>query len=370
MVLPDGSAIIFYLKYIMQYLYKHIFLPISIIISAIVIVVILVLFSNQAIDHRNGFRRIFFNKTVLLTNSLKVNETLRSVCGYSDRDFYFETNIPGKILETDINLNNGRFINLPVPVNDTITSLFSTYIDSPLVYIMAGNLPAIILFNLNTKAESDYHFQKNNFTRAVVTGERNFVLRSYKKIAGKWEQEFIKLNAIENTITEEENVSIKRGDAGFSTDGLLHYDKKYHRLLYVNYYINNFMCLDTNLRLVYKSHTIDTTGTYQIAAKALGEAKYSRVTNTSPIRNVNLQSCVSEGNLYINSALIADNETRANFIHNSVIDVYTIMDGSYEGSFYIPNYKGERLIEFAIYHSRIIVLYPKHIAIYLMQGGL
>jgi hypothetical protein len=350
----------------MQYSYKHICLSTSLIIAAISIVVVLTLFSNQATNQRNGFRRAFFNKTVLLTNSLKVPKTLRSMCGNSDRIFYFETNIPGKILKSDHSLKTTGYINLPVRLSDTITSLFSTYIDSPLVYIMAGNLPAIIMFNLTTKAESVYHFPKNNFTRSVVTGESNFILRSYKKIAGKWEQEFIKLNAIENTITEEKNVSIKRGDAGFSTDGLLHYDVKTHRVLYVNYYINNFICLDTNLNLVYQSHTIDTTGTYQTEANTLGKAKYSRVTNTSPIRNVNLQSCVSDGKLYINSALIADNETRTSFMHNSVIDVYNIMNGLYEGSFYIPSYKGEQLKEFTIYHNRIIVLYPKHIAIYSM----
>jgi hypothetical protein len=42
------------------------------------------------------------------------------------------------------------------------------------------------------------------------------------------------------------------------------------------------------------------------------------------------------------------------------------MNGLYEGSFYIPSYKGEQLKEFTIYHNRIIVLYPKHIAIYSM----
>lgn len=333
-------------------------------LCAIFIVAILVLLSNGVTKKRNGFNRNFFNDKVSVIATLDLNTPVRSICNLSGNNLYFETNNPSKLLRTDSDLKHQSFINLPVSPNDRIISLFTTFVDSPDVYIMAGNVPAIIQVNLDSDSVFTKMFPSKTFTRSVVVGKNTYVFRAYKNISQKWEQIFIKGNLATNKITEEKDVSEKRGDAGFSTDGLLHYDASSNKLLYVFYYKSEFICMDTNLNLIYKAHTIDTLNSYQTKGGSVTSQGSTTITNTAPIKDVNSQSCVEGGKLFIVSKLVADNENKTTFKNNSAIDVYSIQNRSYDGSFYVPFYKTEELQDFKIYHNQIVVLYKTHIVIY------
>lgn len=122
--------------------------------------------------------------------------------------------------------------------------------------------------------------------------------------------------------------------------------------------------MDTDLNLIYKNHTIDTNETYTIAAGAHLAGKTSEYTNTNPVHDVNLESCVDNGMLYNNSNLIADNEDEKNFRKYSVIDTYSLLNSSYKGSFYIPADNDEKLTTFMIYKGQLFVLYPHRLVLY------
>jgi len=124
--------------------------------------------------------------------------------------------------------------------------------------------------------------------------------------------------------------------------------------------------MDTNLHPVYHSHTIDTNNNFRITAGVTTSGLYNEMTNTSPVRDVNLQSCVSEGMLFVISALQADNEAPADFKNNSVIDVYSLLTGRYDSSFYVPFFNNERLKEIKVAGQMVIVLYPGNAAIYTL----
>jgi len=50
--------------------------------------------------------------------------------------------------------------------------------------------------------------------------------------------------------------------------------------------------------------------------------------------------------------------------HHAVIDVYQITNGHYRGSFYIPEFKEERMKEFEVAAGKIIALYDDYVVIY------
>lgn len=335
------------------------------IVSAVIIVFILV-FTSPGVGRwqKSSFKRNFINKTPMLIYHSEKITGLRAICGIERNHIYFETDTVGSIIETDSMLFNKRLIRVEIPDRKAFESLYTTFVDSSYWYIMAGNLPGIMKLNIKNPSHQLFHFSGNLFSEAVVGANGNFILRVYQKSSGKWNQVFTRWNPIKNTLITNENVTVKDGDAGFSTDGMLLFDKSILRILYVPYYNNEFFCMDTLLNVLYKQPTIYTPTTPSIKV-LLETSRYSKtITNGSPLYEVNLKSKVVNNRLYIHSGIRADNESSREFSNNAVLDVYQISDGHYLGSYYIPKYNKERLKDFEVTGDKIVVLYKNYIVTY------
>lgn len=288
---------------------------------------------------------------------------LRAICGIQENHIYFESDSAGSIIETDSTLSNKRLLNFEIPGKKTVQSLYTTFIDSSYCYIMAGNVPEIIRYHLDGFSYQIFHFPRNLFSESVMAGDNGYILRAYQKSKGRWDQVFIRWNPIKNIFLTEENVPEKRGDAGFSTDGMLLFDKSTNRILYVEYYSNQIICMDTLLHVLYKGQTIGTFSNTAISI-SYETTHYSKtITNGSPLHEINLKSKAVNGKLYIHSAILAKNESSTEFRNNAVIDIYRVSDGHYLGSFYIPEYNDERLKDFEVTADKIIVLYDHYVTV-------
>jgi len=337
-------------------------------VSAIIIVFILVFISTGVGSlQKSNFKRNFINKTPMLIYHSEKIPGLRAICGTEGNHFYFEADTVGSIIETDSTLSNKRLIRFEIPARKTFASLFTTFVDSSYCFIMAGNLPGIIRFSLKDSSYQLFHFPGNLFSEAVAGANGNFILRVYQKSNGKWDQVFTRWNPVKNALITNENVTKKDGDAGFSTDGMLSFDKSISRILYVPYYRNDFFCMDTLLNVLYKEPTIYTPPITP-SIKVLQEtSRYSKtITNGSPLHEVNLKSKALNNRLYIQSGICADNESIREFSDNAVLDVYQISDGYYLGSYYIPKYNKERLKDFEVTGNKIVALYKNYIVTYSM----
>jgi len=327
---------------------------------------IISLFAWQAerpINEKNGFMRKFVGASLDTMGVMLREKNVTAAIGATEHQIFFQTNTPGKLFITDKHLGNEHYFSFDLVPDKKLSSLFFCAIDSPVVYVFAANVPAVFTGNLNTKSITRHLLPGTIYTRSAVVSPSNFMFRGFDKARGASNQVFLK-GGLENNIIQWENgVSEKHNDGGIITDGLLHYDSLTHLLAYINFYRNLFLCLDTNLNLVYKGHTIDTFRT--VATRNLpGEQRYS---GGKPSRLINWENCVADGLLYNNSWIKSDNESIDNFKRNSVIDVYRLSDGQYEKSFYIPAFKGERLYRFWIFGDRIIVLYKHYIVAYTLN---
>jgi len=301
---------------------------------------------------------------------MKLKHSARMLCNISSSEIYLETEQPGLLYRTDFNLRSLDTINLHLKSNATVSSLFKTHVDFPDVFIAAGNLPAVIKARFNSSSFYYYHVPPVNFTESVMIDKTDFVFRGYKKFSNGWDQIFIKADLAGGKIEEEKNISERRGDAGFSTDGLLYFDRYTNRILYVYHYSNRFICMDTALHLLYQTKTIDTTASFKVETKSIVSRGNTIITNTAPLIDVNVVSCVNEGRLFNISKRKADNETRVQFENNAVVDVYRVIDGSYEESFYIPFYHGEKMQDFKLSGPYLIVLYATYMVTYKLPGSL
>ncbi|MBX2956182.1 MAG: hypothetical protein KF846_08495 [Cyclobacteriaceae bacterium] len=186
----------------------------------------------------------------------------------------------------------------------------------------------------------------NEFTVRMLNDQMEFTLARVSK-----QQPIVYAPVLERQI-----------DGKFCTDGMLRYNKKSGRHVYVYYYRNEFICLNVELDLMYKAHTLDTVSKARIAVAQL--ASTGELTLASPPRIVNKQCYVSEDHIYIHSLIRADNEATHEFNHRSFVDVYGLGNGDYAFSFSIPAYNGKTLKDFAILEGSLIVLYPQHLCYY------
>ena len=326
-------------------------------LAAIGLVTALAWKALEPLNAKSGFNR------TLITNKLhqhKVVETPQDVvefAGNTNNHIYFKTTNPSKIYVTDVQLQNGHYETVNVPMNSKITSHFDCIVDSPSVYILAGRLPGIIKTQPGDTF-SLYSFPNSLFTRAVLISNNSFVLRSFDKL----NQIFVKRNLISGEMVKENNVSEKINDAGISTDGKLLYDKETNSLLYLHYYRNEILCLDTNLNLIRKIKTID------INSLALSKAEQVKsknlITTLTPKRLLNVSGSTYKGYFFNSSRVKGDDETTSTLAQNSVIDVYDIKAGLYKGSFYIPAYKNKRANNFIIVNNNLIGLYYGYLMAY------
>jgi len=165
---------------------------------------------------------------------------------------------------------------------------------------------------------------------------------------------------------QSDDITEQLNDGGLGTNGLLHYDPSTARIVYSYFHCNQFVIIDTNLNILYRGTTIDTnraikTRVAKVASPIVGRYTY---TYAGPPHYVSKTSCVSNGRLYIHSALEADNELHQRFTEESVIDVYDMANGAYRGSFYLPAYEGHRAKEFKISYDTLIALYDGRITTY------
>jgi hypothetical protein len=155
-------------------------------------------------------------------------------------------------------------------------------------------------------------------------------------------------------------------DGIISTDGTLKYNCKTGLLYYVYYYRNQFICFDTNLNKIYEAHTLDTNSYAKVTLTKVRSGNYT--TFSAPPPMVNQSSCLYGPNLYIHSRVIGDFEIRHVFNQHSVIDVYSAKSGTYEKSFYVPLYRGEKVKSFQIDKKLLVTLQGPYFVAYQLKG--
>lgn len=350
----------------MSIIKKPFFLIPAIMVAAVALVSILAWVALKPIYQSNGFNRKFADVSLVFVEGENKDIKVIGISGTTRNHIYFKTTNPAMLWVTDDHLKNGKYVSLlNVPNNLRIASSFITTVDSPVVYIMAGNGPAVIKACLNGDPATIDRFPAAYFTRATRISATSFVFRGFDSKEKGASQIFIKGNKQTGELQRKNNITEKSNDAGITTDGYLNYDETTNLVLYVSYYRNRFFCLDTNLNLVYSKHTIDTVSTFQVEAGQQGNV----ITNTSPARIINGKGRVANGKLYNISKLQADNENGDEFAKNVTVDVYDIMNGEYLQSFYIPYYKREKVSDFKVMGNKLIVLYKNYSVIYQFPEG-
>ena len=155
------------------------------------------------------------------------------------------------------------------------------------------------------------------------------------------------------------NLLQKQGEGLFSSDGTLLKVPGTNKIFYVYYYRNQFVCADTNLNLLYRGKTIDTITHAQIKVGAISSDR--QLTLSAPPVFVNNQACANKRYLFIHSERRSDNQTQRELQEGSVIDVYTVKDGKYQFSFYLPKFNSKKMTGFNVKDNTLLVMFGSYL---------
>lgn len=320
---------------------------------------------RQRIDN-NAFIRIFPPHFLNSVNHMDLNLNSYYIAGLSNFAVYLGNyTAPAQILAIDPGLKNKRKMRLDIPEKPSLQiSTTTVKIDSPDVF-MVDRLNKYLFQGLikdrlkNQDVLDQYQFTKwapISGSSMVIFGKdmdlKQRILIKKRWNGTRWE-------------TSAKYVPEKQGDGNFSVDGMLHYNPDLNRLVFLYSFRNQFLLLDTNLKVMHKASTIDTNFTAKIKIAQISSQGIQ--TYSSPPQIVNRRSCISKNNLFVHSNVKANNEDNRLFNESAVIDVYHLPDGKYNYSFYLPKFRNKKLSGFSVIDETVVAIYDHYLVTFKMK---
>jgi len=233
-------------------------------------------------------------------------------------------------------------------------------IDSPCFYLMDGIKPIILKGALRNKGFTN-QIKAPYFTAVTPLTQNAFALRY---VNAKNENVLARLTVGSGPL-KRAHLLKKQVDGLFCTDGEMVKVPGTSKMIYVYYYRNEFLCADSSLNLIYKGKTIDTISMAQIKVEKI--ISTGETTMAAPPLYVNKRACANRKYLFVQSALRANNETEYMIKDVSVIDVYLIENGKYQFSFYLPDFKGNKVRNFKVDGQSLYALYDHYLYKYQLN---
>lgn len=287
------------------------------------------------------------------------------------KDFYHLSSI--YLINYDLSFLINKPLNLP---KDSVFSENKTTVgvNGPYMHISNNQTGSLSVFNTNTGNRSNHRLPGISWMDQVnMLSEQSIYSRTLALDGKRFKRHLVKFNYPLNKIDRE--FLIKRKiDGNFCTDGLLKLDAKSAKLFYMYFFRGEFICLDTNMNLRYTAKTIDTIKIRPIStatiSKFIGKNHSTSTKLDKPITPVNRIYTLYQNHIYLLSAIKADNENKADFRNNQIVDIYSQNNGNYLYSFYIPNYEGGKAQDLKIKDGFLYAVYKSQVVKFQLKDRL
>ncbi|WPQ63394.1 hypothetical protein SIO70_00770 [Chitinophaga sancti] len=336
----------------------------SIFAFAVTIIVTLHIYAKIDTFKSNNFNRLILNNAISEEKNWQLAGNTWQISGISGDDIYLgNRKYLNLLMKCNIPKNDTHFIQIKLDQADTMHfNNASLYINDTSFFLVDGNLRKIYKGDVGKWEAHLLQADRSTFDLALPISNNTFTYRLLNRQDGF---ELAKKSFDKDSFTQVNGLLQKQLDGVFCKDGQLLYDPYESKIIYTYLYRNEFIVADSNLHLLYRGHTLDTT--VHAKLKLSNRRENGVVTIEAPPLIVSRKSCVSHGLLFINSGLKADNENREDFSHSSVVDIYDLKNGKYLSSFYIPYENDVKFKDFRVNGDQVIALYDHALKIYQLH---
>ena len=305
--------------------------------------------------------------TLPLLYTAAFQSPLRSVAGILGDTLWLTTADPSRLVYLTRQQDTGHLL-IPLPLSDSLRSLFDAFITKDCVYILGGNSSVGWRWDRHGHTLQPFPIPVQHFTRSLLLDDSLFILRAYQRLEAGWTQRFCRFNAVTGAVSWDPGYTGASSDAGFKTDGVLVRDPHSNQLLYSYYYLNQCVVLDSRLQETASLPTIEKIPDTLEIARLSGQGE-TVVSNRTPFPDLHGVVAVHNGKVLLQSLAGAPAFDRAFMQQHIVIDVYDLAGRRYSNTLLVPRAWTEPLHQLAIQDDRLVLLYDRHIAVYRLPEG-
>ncbi|RYG04871.1 MAG: hypothetical protein EOO02_05105 [Chitinophagaceae bacterium] len=333
----------------------------------IILIFSLYVFADKPNTHKNGFLRNLPENRVRPGTTLSLKYPAYYIAGSGKEKIYLGNYSASlHLLTVSNNLTDTTESTLSMPSGEQYAwKLSRLLVDSNRIILAEGTTPKLYTGNLENLSMQQFLPKSCFFTVLEDVSPVSFIARSiYVDPNGEKRNVLAKLMADTPFVKIANTLLTKQADGIFCTDGTMDYDKETGKLVYLYHYRNEFIVLDSNLNKIYSGRTIDTNSIAKIkvAETSKGVSKFS-----APPAYVNSRVRVTDSKIFVLSSLIADNENQKVIEDNDIIDIYSLNDGKYLSTIYVPVEKDDRIIDFIIKDKKLYALKDKSLVQYSLE---
>jgi len=328
--------------------------------AAFACLLVLVAVSGMPNDKKNGFDRQWIKVNVHRQLSYQLPLRAERLFGWGDSLYLSEPShrqvyrLDGKLhIKDTVLLNVSKQLRPPVHF----------FADAAHIYVHEYNSGKLFSKGLHAMVFDSIKLSAGPFVKSLQLSDSFVVIRGF--VQGSFQPVFMRINMHSGEQRTSDLLS-EKADAGFSTDGILCSNTKKDRLFYIPYFENGIYCMDTDMQLRYKQHTIDTVFYNNIQVSGRGTGPMQKLYASAPRVKVNKRAFANDRLLFIESDLRADNELENTFKQYPVLDTYNLENGSYAGSFYLPVDKRE-VLSYHINAGNLYVLLKDQVIAFAMD---
>lgn len=318
-------------------------------------IVFLYIYSEEKMHQENPFIRRFIQGAASKTTEAELTNNFKYFAGYDRNTIYFgDSQAPLYVLAYDTILKTKKQYKIKLERDNFPFTSVQVRIVPPFFYLMDGTVPVIYKGNISDwKAKPVMYNNNYYFSKAEIIAPDKIAFRA---------QQVKTLHNILGTFTIKDSLQVhyapqllqKQIDGFFDTDGMMQFDQKSQKFIYTYYYRNQFIIADTNLNLINRGNTIDTTTTANLKVvhiKETGQRKMASLPAT-----VNQLTAVANNLLFVNSKLIGRYEPKEMWKQASIVDIYNIKKNTYLSSIYIYDSNKSKLKEMFVIDNNLYAI--------------
>lgn len=358
---------IFYTEYNPKRFYL---LSFAITLVSILAVILLFVSSEYIIKKENPFIRRYLPHGVAEQDTLDLKVNTFYFSGYyKDKIFLGNTKSPLRFISVDSLMQREDYT-----IKIDSTQFKYTYLKLktvyPYFYLADGSIPIVYKGQLNTtektKQTEIFSFKEAYFNDFIPIDSTSIAIKSqsgqdYKNVLG-----LININN-KPRVSINSKLLESNSDGVFDTDGSFSFSKQTKTLIYTYYYKNQYVLTSSNLELLNRQNTIDTTKTALITAAKLISGEHKM---TTPMSAINQKVVAKNNLLFIVSNSLGQNESKAIWKQASIVDIYDFVKDSYISSFYIYHLGEEKLTDLIVTDHYIYGLFDQKLIRYRLAKSL
>jgi hypothetical protein len=331
-------------------------------VGSVALVILLFVTSEEMIHHRNPFVRRFIPHHINKKYQLGLGFNSYYVAGTGMGKIYLGNYTdPSRITVLDMTLKNRKQFTIQLTTVNLPFRSVQVKVVPPYFYVLDGTVPCIFKGTIGNWKATLISNRSIHFSAVAIMGNNALALRT--RDTRKRENT---LGVIQfgnpSKVQLAPDLLQKQMDGVFDTDGSLQYSSSLQKLVYVYYYRNQFIVADPQLKLSYRGHTIDTNSVAKLKIAYLPQQGMKQF--SAPPFTVNASSSVFKNLLFVHSNLEGKFESQKMWNQASVVDVYDLVENSYQFSFYVYHHNGQKMRSFVVTDFHLFALIDDQIVAY------